>query len=202
MDRRIVRSVWSLPSSLGLALAITLVGSWWVLAQSSQPVASQEAGSAAYGVQPQDLSRISNSSNLIVEGVVTEVYPSEWTTSDKNPPLRLTAALTNPNIQLRTPVLLEVSDVYKGEAVPGTILFTLPGGEANGITVSSPFGMTLVKGDRIVVFLSTAPQDAGPWAKISPLYPQLFFLVDGPALHGPDTTIFRSSLNAQLGLEG
>lgn len=200
MDRRIFRSVWSLPASLGLALTIALVGGWWVFAQSSQSSPEAGHGSAAYGVQPQNLSRVSNDSSIIVEGVVTEVYPAEWTTPDKNPPLSLAAALTNQNIQVRTPVLLEISQVYKGEGVPGTILFTLPGGRAGNITVSSPFGMTLLKGDRIVAFLSTAPKNAGPWAEISPLYPQLLFLVDGKALHGPDTTISRSSLEAQLGL--
>lgn len=202
MDRRCLRSVWSLPASLGLSLAIATLGAWWVLGQPSAPLPATAHGSSAYGVQPQDLSRVMGDSDMIVEGVVTEVYPSEWTTPDKNPPLRLSDTLTNDNLQLRTPVLLDVETVYKGEGVPGTVLFTLPGGQTPDVLVTSPFGMTPRKGDRIVVFLSKAPDGAGPWAKISPLYPQLFFIVNGQSLIGPDTTISRSSLNVQLGAEG
>lgn len=202
MDRSSLRSVWSLPASVGLSLALATLGTFWVLGQSPRLPASDLHGASAYGVQPDHLGRVADTSDLILEGVVTEVYPSEWTTPDKNPPLRLADTLTDDRIQLRTPVLIDVDEVYKGEAVPGTLLFTLPGGRQGGVTVSSPFGMAPVKGDRIVVFLSKAPKEAGPWAEISPLYPQLFFVVDGQSLIGPDTTITYHKLAAQLGIEG
>lgn len=189
-----------LAASLGLSLAILGAGTYWVFARSERPQEPRHHASA-YGVQPEDLSRVSAVSNLIVEGVVKEVYPAEWTTRDKNAPANL-EMLGDPNIQLRTPVLLDVEEVFKGEGVPGSLLFTLPGGTDGDVTVSSPFGGTPKPGQRVLVFLSEATQEAGPWAEISPLYPQLFFVVEGEALHGPDATISRRNLMDQLGFGG
>ena len=202
MSRWSPRLTWNLPTSLGLSLAIVALGSYGVLAQRASLSETPDRHAHAYGVQPADLGPVAAASDWIVEGVVTEVYPGEWTTTDKNPPTRMDEMFTNQNIQLRTPVLLDISRVHKGDLVPGTVLFTLPGGSSDDVTVSSPFGFAPRAGERVLVFLSHAPKDAGPWAEISPLYPQLIFLADGADLHGPDATISRHQLTAQLGLEG
>lgn len=184
--------------SLGLSLAI-VVGTFWVFSQAPERPKPAHHLSTAYGVQPENLRPVSDASEWIVEGVVKEVYPATWTTQDKNAPLHLDEMLTDEKIQLRTPVLLDIQQVYKGEGIPGAVLFTLPGGTDGDVTVSSPFGVTPEPGQTLLVFLSSAPKEAGPWSEISPLYPQLFFIVDGEALHGPDTTIDRGNLMAQLG---
>ena len=202
MNTRDFRLGWEFLTSAGLSLVIVGLGTWWVLAEPLQIDRTTSPEATAYGVQPQDLSRISATSDWIVEGVVTEVYPAVWTTPDRNPPLRLAESFKDPNVQIRTPVLLEVDKVYKGKGIPGTVLFTLPGGQDGEVTVTSPFGMVPRKGDRIVTFLSKAPENSGPWVEISPLYPQLFFISDGDALEGPTTTITRSRLTAQLGWGG
>lgn len=197
-----VRLDRSLAVSLGLSLAIVAAGTYWVFARSPERSQSPGRTSHAYGVQSKNLSRVSGISDLIVEGVVKEVYPAEWTTRDKNAPANVQEALGDQNIQVRTPVLLDVQEVLKGEGVPGTLLFTLPGGTAGDVTVTSPFGLTLEPGQRVLVFLSNAPKGSGPWSEISPLYPQLFFIVDGEKLHGPEATVSRSSLMSQIGSEG
>jgi hypothetical protein len=202
MEQRTVRLDWSLAASLGLSLAILAAGAYWVLAHPAKRPQPSRHMSAAYGVQPEDLSRVTATSDLIVEGVVKEVYPAEWTTRSGNRPARVKEMLSDPNVQMRTPVLLDVLEVYKGKGVPGTLLFTLPGGTDGDVTVTSPFGMTLEPGQRIVAFLSTARKGAGPWSRISSFYPQLFLIADGEVLHGPEKTISRSRLETQLGFGG
>jgi len=189
-------------ASLGLSLAILAAGSYWVFGYAPNHRQPQLRESAAFGVQPSDLSRISRISDVIVEGVVKEVYPAEWTTRNKSAPVNVQEMLTNDDVQLRTPVLLEVWKVFKGRGVPGTVMFTLPGGNDGEVRVSSPFGLTLEPGQRVLVFLSQAPKNAGPWAQISPLYPQLFFVIEGKDLHGPDRTVPRKSVMTQLGFGG
>lgn len=199
MEEEVVRPDRGAAISLGLSLAIVVTGTFWVFSHPPARPAPARHLATAYGVQPENLRPVSDASEWIVEGVVKEVSPAAWTTRDRNAPLDLAEALTDEKIQLRTPVLLDVQQVYKGEGVPGALLFTLPGGTDGDVTVSSPFGVTPEPGQTLLVFLSSAPKEAGPWAEISPLYPQLFFIVDGEALHGPDTTIYRSNLMAQLG---
>ncbi|HEV2852678.1 MAG TPA: hypothetical protein VHC97_07735 [Thermoanaerobaculia bacterium] len=202
MEQGVLRFDRGLVASLGLSLAIVAAGSYWVFGRSPERPQARHNPSAAYGVQPEDLSRVSAISEIIVEGVVKEVYPAEWTTRNKSAPAHMEEMLTNENIQLRTPVLLDVWKVFKGRGVPGTVMFTLPGGTDGDVTVSSPFGMTLEPGQRVLVFLSRAPKKAGPWAEISPLYPQLFFVVEGANLHGPDKTVSRNRVMAKLGFGG
>lgn len=195
MERESLRWSRNLGVSLALSLAIVAGGSYWVFAGKPRAVMPK---STAYGVQPDDLTRLAKISQIVVEGVVKEVYPAEWTTADKNAPNDLSRMVTDDSVQLRTPVLLQVTEVIKGAGVPGTLLFTLPGGTDGEVAVSSPFGMVPRTGDRILVLLSTAPKDAGPWAEISPLYPQLFFRMDGETLVGPERSVSRSDVMANL----
>jgi hypothetical protein len=195
MERESLRWSRNLGVSLVLSLVIVAGGSYWVFAGKPRAVMPK---STAYGVQPDDLTRLAKISQIVVEGVVKEVLPAEWTTADKNAPNDLSAMVTDDSIQLRTPVLLQVTEVIKGAGVPGTLLFTLPGGTDGEVAVSSPFGRAPRTGDRILVLLSTAPKDAGPWARISPLYPQLFFRVDGETLVGPERSVSRSAVMANL----
>ena len=188
--------------SLGLSLAILAAGAAWVVTFAGPPPAELLTSSTAYGIQPEDLGRVVDTADLIVEGVITEVYPAEWTTPDKNPPVDPARLLTDRSIQLRTPVLLEVSDVHKGDSVPGTVLFTAPGGATDELIVSSPLGIVFQPGQKIVAFLSKAPADAGPWAEISPLYPQLVLITEGGKAVGPERVLTRAELLSQISQGG
>ena len=181
--------------SLTLSLLILAVGLQW---PSPPAESSATSHSAAYGVQPDDLGRVIATSDIIVEGVVTAVEPSVWTTRTRNPPARVEEMLVDDSIQLRTPVQLHVDQVHKGSAVSSGLYFTMPGGTSDLVDVSSPLGTPPEPGQRVLVFLSKAPAKAGPWSEISPLYPQLILTVDGSTLIGPDKTVARSQVVQEL----
>jgi hypothetical protein len=181
--------------SLGLTVAILAAGV--VTLRGAEPAHVHPPGTA-YGVQPDDLGRIIGISDYIVEGTVREVDRAVWTTPNRLRPASLNVLLSDEQTQLRTAVVLEVESVQKGEKVPGAIKFSLPGGEDGDVAVSSPLGVRLEPGQRILAFLSSAPPEAGRWKEISPLFPQLIFVVKNGALAGPDKTITRENLTNQL----
>lgn len=176
--------------SLGLSLLLAGLGT--VLALQPVPKTIEIHG---YTTQPDDLRPIADQSAYVVEGVVTRVLPGQWTTPDKRRPADVHRAIADPNVQLRTPVQLSVERVYKGDHVPKVLLFTLPGGREGDFEIESGLGTDLEPGMRLLIFLSEAPRDAGPWARISPLYPQLYFVVDGDTLHGPLKDVARADVD-------
>jgi hypothetical protein len=180
--------------SLGLSLLIAGLGTAWVLRPVPKLIEFH-----AYTTQPDDLSSLADLSTYVVEGEVTRVLPGQWTTPDQRRPADLSKATANPDVQLRTPVQLSVEKVYKGEHVPRTLLFTLPGGRENGLEIRTGLSTDLRPGTKVVVFLSEAPQGAGPWSRISKLYPQIYFVVDGETLHGPLKDVQRVDFERNLG---
>ena len=195
-------------SRLGLSIVISLLivvvgtGALYAVQQSAmKPTGSKIVVSLnAYERQPDDLSSIANDSDLIVEGVVEKVYPSRWTTPSGKEPSNINEAMRDPKTQLRTPVQLSVETVFKGQNIPRSLLFTFAGGSfGNYMIQAGPDLEQLGPGTRLLVFLSKAPPDAGPWADISPLYPQLYFVVVGDTLHGPLKPVTRLDFTKQFG---
>lgn len=176
--------------SLGLSLLLAGLGTAWALRPVPKTIEAY-----GYSTQPDDLGPIADQSVYVVEGVVTRVLPGQWTTPDSRRPADAHRAIADPNVQLRTPVQLSVERVYKGDHVPKMLLFTLPGGREGDFEIESGLGTDLEPGMRLVIFLSEAPRDAGPWARISPLYPQLYFVVDGDTLHGPLKDVSRADVD-------
>lgn len=166
--------------SLGLSLLIAGLGTAWALRPVPKTIEIH-----GYTTQPDDLTSIADLSAYVIEGEVTRVLPGQWTTPDRRRPKDVVKATGDPNVQLRTPVQISVERVYKGNHVPRTLLFTLPGGREGDLEVRGGLGTDLQPGTKLVIFLSEAPQGAGPWSRISKLYPQLYFVVDGETLHGP-----------------
>ena len=152
---------------------------------------------SSYSMQTDDLRALAQKSDLVVEGIIKEVRPSVWTTPDGLPPADVSLILNNLNIQLRTPILVSVDHSRKGDVV-GDLLFTTIGGESSQYKVEVEDDQPIAVGSRVVIFLSKAPADAGPWAKISPYYPQLYFVVNGDKLVGPQKAIERSELDRQV----
>jgi hypothetical protein len=181
--------------SAALSLLIMLAGTYSVLQSNTYTVVEQHS----YTTQPDDLTPIADYSDLIVEGVVEKVHPAKWTTPDGTSPKDIAKAMQDPNIQLRTPIQLSVERVYKGQNISNDLLFTLAGGDDGKTKVKSETGKDLKQGSRVIVFLSTAPSNAGPWAAISPLYPQMYFVVEGNTLRGPLKDITRADFVEQFG---
>jgi hypothetical protein len=180
--------------SLALSLLIAGLGTAYAF-RTPAPKLIEMHG---YTTQPDDLQPVADLSTYVVEGVVKRVLPAQWTTPDKRRPLSLEKAVTDPAVQLRTPVRISVQTVYKGANVPKTLLFTLAGGREGDFEVRSAAAMELRPGMKILVFLSEAPPNAGPWSRISRLYPQLYFVVDGDTLHGPLKDVRRAEVQSKL----
>ena len=183
--------------SFVLSLLIVGLGSAYALWRPA-PVKMKIQG---YTAQPADLTPVTNLSTYVVEGTVVRVLAPRWTTPNGRRPQFLQKALTtNPDVQIRTPVLLRVERVIKGEKVPATLLFSFPGGRDQELEIVNEGARDLRVGTRLVAFLSVAPPDAGPWAKISPLYPQMLFTVKGGRLQGPLKEVERPDF--ERGLRG
>lgn len=215
-------------ASIALSLATLLVGAAWI--RSNQAGSAPLASTNHLYWYISDVRGEATDADLILEGTVTEVHPAQWTTPDGEAPDQLNPlALLDPNvvldeqklpngdvklgdlyaetgipdIQLRTPVTLAIDTVYKGDNVPDSLLFTFPGGGDGTNTVTfEESGPELQPGMCIVIFLSAAPPNAGPWSKISPWYPGAYFAVHGDTLESPLLTLERSVFLSQLAESG
>ena len=180
------------------------IGTYSILERHTFDNSNEDAlNASAYWNQPDNLGGIIGFSDIIVEGVVIKVHDSLWPTRDGVEPENIMQVreMRREGIDLRTPVELSVKRVLKGETVPDTIMFTALGGEYPGMSIS--YGtenelQMLKEGVDVVVLLSQAPANAGPWAEITPLYLQMVFKVDGEKLHGPQKTILQSDFIKQI----
>lgn len=151
----------------------------------------------------------------IVEGTVKEIQPPRWTTADGKAPADVYGAMfwtgeepvllgeeRLPNgdvrtediyektgredIQLRTPVLLAVEEVYKGENIPQELLFSYYGGRDGDIWMgfSEESAPEWKVGMKVVVFLSYLPPKGGGWADIPRWFPGIYLIVEGDSLLG------------------
>ncbi|HEX4966754.1 MAG TPA: hypothetical protein VF173_38440 [Thermoanaerobaculia bacterium] len=180
--------------SLTLSLLIAGLGTTYAMHRP----AAVKVEMKGYTAQPDDLGPVMDISTYVVEGTATKVYTPRWTTPNGRRPQGLQKALSHSDVQLRTPVLLRVERVIKGENVPATLLFTFPGGRDQDLEIVNEAAQRIAPGTRIVAFLSVAPPNAGPWAKISPLYPQMIFTVQGGTVRGPLKEVERSEFERTL----
>jgi hypothetical protein len=172
---------------------------WFVQHRPQQPngIAVQAYG---FDYQPDDLHLIARNADIIVEGVVKEVRPAVWPTRDGNPSADIHDPRRDLGEQLRTPVLLHVERTFKGQVLDKEILYSFVGGVSGDyrVTVAGD-DRALVPGSRIIVFLSAASEGAGSWSRITPWYPQMYFVVDGDVLRGPMKDVSRQSFEQQFG---
>ncbi len=190
-----------------LSLLIVGAGICVVLNRYAPFQRSDNSSGGAYRVQPDDLTGIIRSADIIVEGVVSKVHASQWPETDKAPENASQAReLRSRGIDLRTPIELSVKRVLKGENVSNTLLFTTLGGYSPesgegqidyGDLANRQIEM-LKEGNNVIVLLSYAPDNAGPWAQISPLYLQIVFIIEGDYLIGPAKQISQSTFTRQL----
>ncbi|MFD3166336.1 hypothetical protein [Herpetosiphon sp. NSE202] len=147
-----------------------------------------------------DLKLLDRDSTYVVEGEIIEIEASRWTTPDGLRPLDMQQLQTDSTIQLRTPIRLAIDKLYKGTLATPSIRFTLPGGSDDHYSVNTEWDMQLAKGQKIIVFLSVAPENAGPWAQISAYYPQAIFKVDDTnTLEGATNSIDYADLKTIYG---
>lgn len=188
-------SRWQTGLILVASLTIIIGSSIFALQRGN---AKMTVAVSSYPWQPDDIKAVVNDSALVVEGVSKEVQSPRWTTPDGKAPTDLTEVTRDLNVQLRTPILLSVERTFKGSVKSNEVLFSIIGGSDANHKIVTDDDSSLTPGMRIVAFLGSAPADAGAWANISPLYPQLYFIVDGDTLHGPMKDVAKSSIEQQL----
>jgi len=183
-----------------LLLLIVVAGGFWLLRGRYHKDSDKITITIhAYENQPDDLSSIALDSDYVVEGVVEKVLPSQWTTDDGTPPTDVQAAISNLDIQLRTPVQISVKTIYQGQVEEKELVFSMLGGNDGVYEIQVAGAAELEPGMNILVFLSKASSNAGSWTEISPLFPQLYFIVEGETLHGPLKDIDYQDFVEQFG---
>lgn len=149
----------------------------------------------AYGNQPDDLTGFIEVSDIIVEGLITEVHQSVWISSEMtvSNTANETAASNRTVTEIRTPYELKVTRILKGTNIPDLLIFTTVGGDIPGqlkVNYGNQAQLNLLEeGFQCLALLSRAPENAGAWSEVSPIYLQLAFKVSGSNLIGPRKVI-------------
>ena len=152
----------------------------------------------SYPWQPDKFDVAVEDAAFVVEATVKEVLQPQWTTPDGNSPKDPAEILSNLDVQLRTPVILSIERVLKGNLDTKEIMFTFMGGTDGEYRVRQEEDRSLSLGSRVLIFLGEAPEGSGPWAKISPYYPQLYFIIEGDTLQGPISTVDKQAVVEQI----
>ena len=194
-----------------IALAIAAVGSYYgLVAQddgSTRHWLPQYADGAtnlmvtqAYIGQPDDFSAELKRSDIVVEGVIQQLYPSQWTTEDGAAPDELTKeVMRNLSVHIRTPVELAVKTVFKGDSVGDTLKFSFVGGRVGDTAHVYKWNNTFEKGTRVIVFLGKGGVgSAAHKVEAQGLYPRMHLVVKGGVVQGPLKDVPLEEVLSQL----
>ena len=193
-----VRRVHLAVFSIITALVVATVGSYYGFivrdGNSERNVLPQYAVGAvnivkthAYTGQPDDYSSVLKHSELVVEGVIDEIFPAQWSTSNGDGPDTLIRGdVKNIAIHIRTPVQLSVKRVFKGESVGDTLKFSFIGGRVSNTAHIFEWNEVFEEGTRVIVFLGKG-SPGSPSRNIDPqgLYPRMHLVVKGDVVQGP-----------------
>ena len=205
------RVLWVVFSAT-IAFAVAAIGSYYVLVAGDD--GSERHGLPQYAVgaeniirthayigQPDDFSSQLDRSDLVVEGVIDELYPARWSTVDNADPGTLTEDhLKDIAIHIRTPVQPSVKRVFKGESVGDTLKFSFVGGRVGDTAHIFDGNESYEDGSRIIVFLATG-KPGGPARNVESeygLYPRMHLIVKGDVAQGPTKDIPMKELLRQL----
>lgn len=150
--------------------------------------------------QPDDFSAEFKRSDIVVEGVIQQLYPARWTTIDGAAPEKLTPdVLKDLSIHIRTPVELAVKRVFKGDSVGDTLKFSFVGGRVGDTAYVFDWNYVFEKGTRVIVFLAKGEVgDAAHKVEAQGLYPQMHLVVKGGLAQGPIKDVPLKELVQQL----
>ena len=105
--------------------------------------------------QPDDFSSALERSDLVVEGVIDELYPARWSTVDNAAPGTITREVVKDlAIHIRTPVQLSVKRVFKGKSVGDTLKFSFVGGRVGDTAHVYGWSDVFEEGTRVIVIPS------------------------------------------------
>lgn len=196
--------VWWVVLSTAIALTIAAVGSYYVFVTQDNDFSEQNfAQLPAYAVgatvvvwthayigQPDDYSSYLKDADIVVEGVIDELYPARWFTADGTGLETLTEDdLKNPDLHVRTPVQLSVKRVFKGESVGDTLKFSFIGGRVGDTAYVFEGNESYEEGAQVILFLKNGAVGFSPRA---------YLLVKGDVAQGPIKDIPMEDLLRQL----
>lgn len=200
-----------------LALAIAAAGSYYGLAVSGGGAENDGLSSDApgrpenvievsgYFGQPDDYSREFAKSETVVMGLITHLSDAKWTTSDSVAPEELTReVLKNSAIHIRTPAVLDVTQVFKGQVSKGDpVKFSFPGGKVGDTAFVHGWNEVLEEDATVIVFLSRGG-DGSPSKLVqeSGLFPTMHLLVRGDMVEGPLKEVPLADIVEQLKEDG
>ena len=203
------RRVLSILLSGVISLSIISAVTYWMLFRfeggesgpSGYPAgAGRVISTHAYLGQPNDFSRQLERSDLVVEGVIDEIYPPVWTTADGVGPVSSTEEdVKNTVVHIRTPVQLSAKRVFKGESVGDVLKFSFVGGQVGDTVQTFELNDTFEEGTRVIVFLAKW-NPGGPASNVEEqaLYPKMHLIVKGDFAQGPIKEIPMGDLLRQL----
>ena len=155
---------------------------------------------SSYFGQPDDFSRVFSASEIVVMGVIDELYDARWTTSDGVAPAEITAeVMKDSTVHIRTPAQLTVRRVFKGDSVGETLKFSFPGGTVGDTAFIHAWNDVLEEGATIIVFLSKGAEDSPP-KKVEEqgLFPRMHLVVNGDMVEGPLKEVPLADIVKQL----
>ena len=208
-DRPPGRRVFRILFSGVIFLSIISAGTYWMLFRFE----GGEFGPSGYRVgarrmisthaflgQPDDFSRQLERSDMVVEGVIDEIYPPVWTTADGAGPVSSTEEdVKNTVVHIRTPVQLSAKRVFKGESVGDVLKFSFVGGQVGDTVQTFELNDTFKEGTRVIVFLAKW-NPGGPASNVEEqaLYPKMHLIIKGDFAQGPIKEIPMGDLLRQL----
>lgn len=197
--------------SLMLSILIAGSGTYYALAQrpvpavprqQSAPQSAQASTIHSYTGQPETWTALTQDADLVVEGVVERLLPARWTTLDGTAPT--TPQHNDPTVHIRTPVRFTVTRVFKGQRVPPSVIFSIPGGQVGAAALASEETEIYNPGTHLLVFLYRG-QASSPPAQIDSgaLFPSMPLVIEGDVAHGPIKDVPVADLVQQIhaGLE-
>ena len=194
-----------------LALTIAAAGSYYGLAvvdsgtdkhspSSNIPDVQNVITMSGYVGQPDDFSQVFSKSEVVVMGVIDQLYDAKWTTSDGVAPTEITSeVMKDSTIHIRTPAQLSVKQVFKGNSVGDTLKFSFPGGTVGDTAFVHGWNDVLEEGATVIVFLSKGADDSPPKrVEEQGLYPRMHLVVKGDMVQGPLKEVPLSDILEQL----
>ena len=204
------RKPWVVLGAL-LALAVAAAGSYYGLAvlgggaerhslSSDMPDVENVITVSSYFGQPDDFSRMFSVSEVVVMGVIDQLYDAKWTTSDGVAPGEIAAdVMKDSTIHIRTPAQLTVKRVFKGDSVGETLKFSFPGGTVGDTAFVHAWNDVLEEGATVIVFLSKGADDSPPKrVEEQGLFSRMHLVVKGDMVEGPLKEIPLADIVEQL----
>lgn len=209
------RALWAVLSAT-IALGVAAVGSYFGFVVQDNDSDLEKLPNYAIGAtaliwtqgyvgQPDDFSSQFDRSDLVIEGVIDELYLARWSSVDGAAPDILTTddlnkiASNNSAIHIRTPVQLLVKQIFKGKSIGDTLKFSFVGGRVGDTAQIVDWNEAFQEGTRIIVFLATgAPGSPARNVEANGFYPRMHLVVEGDVAQGPTKDIPIKELLGQL----